>query len=148
MTRPLLRLALPVLMSLSWMAAAPAQDKARLRVFLPPTDVRLEIQGLVLAQKPGAVERLFESPPLTNGKSYIYDIKATWVENGKTVVRERSVKVMGGQTSEVDLRNADEPAPDKSPPKPPMPMVDKPMGDKPDKPMGDKPVKPMPDKPD
>jgi uncharacterized protein (TIGR03000 family) len=145
MTNPLFRLALPVLMSLSWLAAAPAQERARLKVFLPPTDVQLEIQGVVLAQKPGVVERLFESPTLIDGKSYIYDIKATWMENGKPVVRERSVKVMGGQTTEVDLRNTDEPVPDKNPSKTPMP--DKPMGDKPDKPMGDKPDKPMPDKP-
>src|SRR5262245_6464749 len=145
MTRPLFRLALPVLMSLCWIAAAPAQERARLKVFLPPTDVQLEIQGLTLAQKPGVVERLFESPPLVDGKSYIYDIKATWMENGKAVVRERSVKVMGGQTTEVDLRNTEEPRTDKTP-KPPMPML--PMGDKPDKPMGDKPTKPMPDKPD
>jgi uncharacterized protein (TIGR03000 family) len=77
-------------------------DKARLRVYLPVPDAKLEIQGK-MTERTGAI-RLFESPPLPVGKNYVYDIKATWSENGKTVVRERSAPVTAGQTTEIDFR--------------------------------------------
>lgn len=166
-TRAMRRLALPGLFVLLGAIAAPAQEpqKARLRLLLPAADVQLEIQGVALKKKLGADVRLFESPPLEPGKNYIYDIKATWTENGKQVVRERSVRVAAGKTTEVDLRVANQdsanattpkqPAPEKKPmpdkptpekPKPEKPAPEKPMPEKPkpEKPMTEKPAEPKP----
>src|SRR5207237_913194 len=88
-------------------ASARGQDyeKAMLRVFLPTDDAKLEIQGR-LSKKMGAV-RYFESPLLPPGKSFNYDLKVTWMENGKAMVRERTTRVIGGQWTDVDLRIAD-----------------------------------------
>ena len=107
-------------------------EKALLRVYLPTDDARLEIQGQ-LSKKTGAV-RLFESPLLAPGKAFLYDLKATWTENGKTVTREKTARVMAGQTTEVDLRIDDKPLiPNAIPAKPvePKPAVPKPADPKP-----------------
>jgi uncharacterized protein (TIGR03000 family) len=50
----------------------------------------------------GAV-RSFESPPLTPGRDYVYEIKATWTENGREVVRTRQVNVRAGEQVMVDF---------------------------------------------
>jgi uncharacterized protein (TIGR03000 family) len=150
--RPDHRLALPGLFLLVSALAAPAQDsqKARLRVLLPKADVELEIQGVRLQKKNGVEFRLFESPPLEPGKKYVYDIRAAWMEKGKPVIRERSVKVMAGKTAEVDLRVENDNSPDVVPAKSPSPMPDKPMTEKPaasnppDKPMTEKPLERKP----
>jgi uncharacterized protein (TIGR03000 family) len=100
-------------------------DKALLRVFVPD-NAKLEIQGHA-SKKTGEV-RLFESPLLPPGKPFLYDLKATWTENGKTITREKTVRVMAGQTTEVDLRVEDKPILlNPGPVKPPEPKpVDKP----------------------
>src|SRR5260221_11883294 len=80
-------------MALLLTAAGRAQDfdKATLRVFLPVSDAKLEIQGK-LTTRTGKT-RLFDSPALPPGKAFLYDLKATWMENGKTVVREKTARV-------------------------------------------------------
>src|SRR5438045_678225 len=76
--------------------------KAMLRIYLPSPDTKLEIQGASLPPKNTEV-RLFESPPLEAGKTFVYDVKATWTKDGKPMTRERSVKVTAGKTTELDL---------------------------------------------
>ncbi|MFL5342037.1 MAG: TIGR03000 domain-containing protein [Gemmataceae bacterium] len=98
-------------------------EKATLRVYVPVADARLEIQGKVTTRT--GTTRLFESPPLAAGKAFLYDLKATWAEGDKTVVREKTVRVMAGQTTEVDMAVPDKPpevkpadaAPPANPPK-------------------------------
>src|SRR5216683_3877500 len=91
-----------VLLALAATGRGQDYEKAILRVHVPVEDAKLEIQGQ-LSKKSGAV-RLFESPLLPPGKAFIYDLKATWTENGKTVTREKTARVMAGQTTEIDLR--------------------------------------------
>src|SRR5262245_40908767 len=100
----LTRIATSALVASLWVAQSRGQDyeKAQLRVYLPTEDAKLEIQGQV-SKKTGAV-RLFESPLLQPGKAYLYDLKVTWIEDGKTLTRESTARVMAGQTTEVDLR--------------------------------------------
>ncbi len=145
MTRNVTRLVCAgVLLALTWPAAAQEKQKAMMRVHLPAPRTELVIQGVPI--KPADADvRLFESPPLEVGKSFVYDIEASWTENGKPMTRKRSVKVMAGLTTEVDLRKADD-----NSPIPVKPMVDKPA-DKPiekpaDKPI-DKPIEKPADKP-
>lgn len=97
------------------MALAQESQKARLRVYLPAPNTRLVIQGVPLKVTDKEV-RLFESPPLEPNKTYVYDVKAIWTENDKTITRERSVKVMAGLTTELDLRRANDDSPNIVPP--------------------------------
>jgi uncharacterized protein (TIGR03000 family) len=47
--------------------------------------------------------RTFTSDNLTAGQTYEYKVKGKWTENGKEVVRERTVKAVPGQRTMVDL---------------------------------------------
>jgi uncharacterized protein (TIGR03000 family) len=80
---------------------ATAQDNtARIRVVVPP-DARVSFGGSA-TQQTGQV-RFFQSPALTPGKDYSYDVKATWNENGKEVTRTRHVDVRANATASVDF---------------------------------------------
>ena len=48
-------------------------------------------------------DRTFESPPLTPGQTYQYNIESRWTENGQKVDQKRTVTVTAGQTSVVDF---------------------------------------------
>lgn len=76
---------------------------ATIRVTLPE-NARLEIEG-VQTKQTGAV-RIFESPALAPNKKYNYTLKARWVEGGKEVLREQTLRVEAGRESAVDLRQA------------------------------------------
>jgi uncharacterized protein (TIGR03000 family) len=47
--------------------------------------------------------REFQSPGLTPGTKYHYDVKATWMENGKPVTQTRQVNVAAGARVNVDF---------------------------------------------
>jgi uncharacterized protein (TIGR03000 family) len=49
-------------------------------------------------------ERLFETPPLTPGKSFTYIFKATWFDGSYPTVRMAEVRVEAGKETVVDLR--------------------------------------------
>jgi uncharacterized protein (TIGR03000 family) len=97
--------ALPLLPTRAAEMTTPA-DKALLVVRLP-AGAALTIGDTVTKQT--GPERTFVSPPLTPGKSYSYDLKATWDENGKTKKVMRQVQVAAGRRTVVDLTK-DEPA--------------------------------------
>jgi len=86
----------------SYGAYVPARDnEARLRVVVP-ADAKVWVDGKA-TQQTGAV-RSFESPPLTPGKQYSYDIKAQWRDsNGKEVTRSRRVDVRANAAVDVDF---------------------------------------------
>jgi len=60
--------------------------------------------------------RTFTSDNLTAGQTYEYKVKGKWTENGKEVVRERTVKAMPGQRTTVDLTRSVETRPGTSRP--------------------------------
>ncbi len=97
-------------------APLPAQTQteekpAYLNVILPK-DAQLLVDG-TKTKKTGE-ERHFVSPPLPLGKPYKYELKATWTENGKQVVRERKARVEAGKTTIVDLLEEESKQPDKT----------------------------------
>ena len=51
--------------------------------------------------------RTFTSDNLTAGQTYEYKVKGKWTENGKEVVRERTVKANPGQRTTVDLTRSE-----------------------------------------
>jgi uncharacterized protein (TIGR03000 family) len=87
-------------------ATARADDKVAVLVVKLPADAQLEIGGFKSKQT-GEV-RKFESPALAPGKKYSYLLKATWMADGKEVVREAKVTLAAGQTEEIDVRQLPE----------------------------------------
>jgi uncharacterized protein (TIGR03000 family) len=82
--------------------SAPQQtNAARVQVILPDPAAQVWIDGQKTQQ--GGMDRLFESPPLTPGKTFNYTIKATWQQNGQEMSQERTVPITAGNTSVVDF---------------------------------------------
>jgi uncharacterized protein (TIGR03000 family) len=79
-----------------------AQDNlARLRVIVP-ADAKVWFDNKATRQDGG--ERRFESPALTPGRTYTYDVKAQWRDkDGKEVTRTRHVDVSANSDVMVDF---------------------------------------------
>jgi uncharacterized protein (TIGR03000 family) len=58
------------------------------------------------SKKTGAT-RAFETPPLTEGKTYSYTLTATWEQDGKPVTKTQEVVLQAGKNFEVEFK-ADE----------------------------------------
>ena len=85
---------------------AEKQQRVYLDIVLPQRDATLEIDGN--ATKQTGARRLFVSPPLKPGRTFVYKLTATWEPNNYTkITRTRRVSVQAGQELEVDLRKAD-----------------------------------------
>lgn len=72
-----------------------ANNRVYLRVILPDPSARLTIQGQATSMT--GTERVFYSPPMDPNGNYTYTLKATWVQNGQEVSREKTVDVRTGQ---------------------------------------------------
>jgi uncharacterized protein (TIGR03000 family) len=78
-----------------------AAQPALIDVFLP-AEASLSFQGIAMTET-GSV-REFQSPPLVPGRTYTYDLRATWkTEDGREVARSRRLTVRAGDHLEVDL---------------------------------------------
>jgi uncharacterized protein (TIGR03000 family) len=69
-----------------------------------PADARVWIDG-TRTTSTGTV-RQFESPPLTSGNRYSYEIQARWKENGQEVTQTQDVAIAAGAHVEVDFPKA------------------------------------------
>jgi uncharacterized protein (TIGR03000 family) len=100
--RPFLAILLTALPLLPAGAAdeMPPPDKALLVVRLP-AGASLTVEGAATRQT--GAERTFVSPRLESGKTYAYELKASWEENGQTKTVTRQAKVSAGQRTVVDL---------------------------------------------
>jgi uncharacterized protein (TIGR03000 family) len=115
-------------LALLWLpvsAADPVADNKALVVVKLPAGAKL-IFDEKATQQTGA-ERQFITPSLAPGKTYYYNVKATWTEGGQEKTVSRDVVVKAGQRVDVDLNTgaAVAEAPKKDPPK----VVDKPKID-------------------
>jgi uncharacterized protein (TIGR03000 family) len=84
-----------------------------------PADARLEIEGV--STKQTGETRRFQSPDLVVGKKYSYTLKATFTRNGKPVSVEKTVSIVAGEETTVDLREptaTPTPTPPKKEPEP------------------------------
>jgi uncharacterized protein (TIGR03000 family) len=80
----------------------PAREPAVIDVRLPKADALLWFQGIKTKQK--GVQRSFESPLLTPGRNYTYEVSATWTgADGKEVTTSRRVAVKAGQHLTIDF---------------------------------------------
>jgi uncharacterized protein (TIGR03000 family) len=80
----------------------PVDTTATIRVLLPSEDARVWFNGKPTEQS--GFERVFSSPPLQEGTTYYYSVKASWMAEGKEVSRERDVAIQAGREVLVDLR--------------------------------------------
>jgi uncharacterized protein (TIGR03000 family) len=78
----------------------PADSSASVTVTVP-ADARLWFENTP-TNLTGEV-RQFNSPPLTPGTRYVYDVKASWYENGKKVTQTQTVEVTAGAHVDVDF---------------------------------------------
>ncbi len=62
-----------------------------------PADAKVWFAGTPTDQT--GDDRVFESPPLIEGKTYTYEVKAQWMKDGKPVEKTQSVSVQAGQRS-------------------------------------------------
>lgn len=81
-------------------AATESQDRAYFTVRLP-AEAELWINNVRSAQRGDS--RRFNTPPLEMGRPYRYDIHARWLENGREVVRSRTLEVRAGLTTTLDF---------------------------------------------
>jgi uncharacterized protein (TIGR03000 family) len=76
------------------------QARAENRVMLniqAPAGANLWITGVFLGQ--GGSSRQFISPPLENGRKYVYDVTARWMQDGREMTSTRTLEFQGGQTN-------------------------------------------------
>jgi uncharacterized protein (TIGR03000 family) len=100
-----------------------------------PAHARVFFDGAP-TEAPGPYRR-FASPPLAPNRTYTYEIRAAWTENGGTTERTRKVEVHPGQQVNVDFlaksererkaKSSDEYSPPPRPPKAETPDENKPQ---------------------
>jgi uncharacterized protein (TIGR03000 family) len=66
-----------------------------------PADAKLSIEGRPTVST--SVSRVFESPSLTPGKTFYYELKATAVRGGKTETVTKKVAVRAGKETRVEI---------------------------------------------
>jgi uncharacterized protein (TIGR03000 family) len=90
--------------SVSPAAAGPtdstSSDSARINIHVPP-HARVFFDGAPTRQ-PGEF-RQFVSPPLEPNRTYSYEIRAAWTENGGTVEERRKLEIRRGQELKIDF---------------------------------------------
>ncbi|OWK46935.1 hypothetical protein FRUB_00634 [Fimbriiglobus ruber] len=80
----------------------------RIAVRVPQPDADLWVEKTAMKQR--GVDRVFDSPPLEEGKTYRYSMIVRWNENGQEHAESRTVIGRAGQTFSVDFTKPDEAA--------------------------------------
>lgn len=75
-------------------------SRAQLRIRLPDANAKVWINDTLTRQE--GAERTFISPILQPG-DYTYNVKASWMENGSEIVREKQAQVRPGQETLVSF---------------------------------------------
>jgi uncharacterized protein (TIGR03000 family) len=76
----------------------PSRAYIRVRV---PADAQVMFDGTPTKQT--GTDRMFMTPSLAGNQNYTYDITAQWQENGKDRKQTKTVKLVPGQTVDVDF---------------------------------------------
>jgi uncharacterized protein (TIGR03000 family) len=79
--------------------AAPA-NTATINVTVPE-NAEVWVDGLRTTQT--GSNRVFQTPPLTPGVQYSYELRATWMANGSPVTQTRNVSVQANQSTAVNM---------------------------------------------
>jgi uncharacterized protein (TIGR03000 family) len=84
-------------------AAQTSDQNVQLNVQVPP-DAKVWIDGYQ-TKETGAL-RHYVSPPLTPGKNYSYELRASWTANGQPVDRTRRVTVHAGDVINLNMMSS------------------------------------------
>jgi uncharacterized protein (TIGR03000 family) len=79
----------------------PSNDRLSLRILVPAPDARVLVDN-TLTDRQGT-DRYFVSPPLTPGQQYTYTIRASWMQNGREVTRQKVLTFTPGQQLTVNF---------------------------------------------
>ena len=79
----------------------PGSGASQVTVLLPNPDAEIWFDGSATTQR--GMQRIFNTPPLETG-NYVYNVKARWTEDGRTVNQDRRVEIRPGQPVLVDFR--------------------------------------------
>jgi uncharacterized protein (TIGR03000 family) len=80
---------------------APASNTAHLRIRVPASQAELWLNGVRTKQTAGFQQ--YQTPLMTPGQTYAYEIRARWTDNGRTVERVRTVHVRANEQVNIDL---------------------------------------------
>jgi uncharacterized protein (TIGR03000 family) len=78
----------------------PTDNTARLHVIVP-AGAQVWVGGEETAQT--GPDRVFASPAIQPGRSYTYEVKARWMQEGAPVEQTKQVRVQANQTTTVDF---------------------------------------------
>jgi uncharacterized protein (TIGR03000 family) len=106
----------------------PTNNHAFIKVAVPP-DAEVFFDGSPTQQR--GPNREFQTPPLDPSRTFTYQIRATWTQNGQKMDQTRTVSVQANRTATVDFNAAQQQNPDqqqtpqkqqnpKQPPPPPQ----------------------------
>ena len=76
-----------------------ASSIATIRVILPDPQATVVFDGRKTSST--GSERVYNTPDLTPGGSYEYQLQVSWMQDGKQVTQQRSVAVTPGKTTDV-----------------------------------------------
>jgi uncharacterized protein (TIGR03000 family) len=79
-------------------------NTAQLNVRVPDANAQVWIEGQLTKQT--GTRREFASPPLNPGRTYNYEVRARWTENGRTTDQTRTVAVRANDAVTVDFAAA------------------------------------------
>ncbi len=82
-------------------SGASVRDAALLNVRVPDANAEVWVEGKLTQQR--GTWREYESPALNPDKSYTYEVRARWTENGKTVERTKTVPVKANGVATADF---------------------------------------------
>jgi uncharacterized protein (TIGR03000 family) len=82
-------------------ATMPNDGLAHFRVTVPAADAQVWLNGQRTEQT--GKDRHFKSPPIAPGKDYSYEVRARWLENGRSVERTQMVVVRANQRLSIDV---------------------------------------------
>ncbi len=82
------------------LTSTPAAMPAALQVHVPE-DAEVWIDGVKTDTK--GAERLFETPPLSVGQTFTYEVRARWLEGGHEVSRVERAQVVTGTLLRIDF---------------------------------------------
>lgn len=86
----------PVDIRIRYAAVTPARADAPVQIDLQvPADAQVWFGGQKTTQT--GTLRSFESPPLTAGRTYTYEVRATWKEGGREVTESRRLAIRAGE---------------------------------------------------
>jgi uncharacterized protein (TIGR03000 family) len=90
----------PQVRPMAWKPAAvpnpaPPSDRAEVQIYVADPAAEVWFNGAKIQQT--GQQRDFLTPELTPGKSYTYEVRAKWTQNGKQYDQTRSVTVRAGE---------------------------------------------------